>query len=137
MHFKLNRHQFMQFSPLNNERKYQCKHHFSNDFAYWTQFLHVCNNLLQTLLRSLKDVWHFCRISRRTLLCLYRMFSKIVAFLSENAVCCFARLNFALHYYSMVLKRVPFYWHIHWNMCFTFEGVDFCLQRVQHYCKEM
>ena len=25
----------------------------------------------------------------------------------------------------------------HWNMCFTFENADSCLQSGQHYCKEV
>ena len=72
---------------------------------------------------------------------------------TENVVCCFVRLNFFFHYYSIVLKRTQSYcqrapsnlakplsikWHIHWNMCFTaFEHADSCLQSVQHSCQKV
>ena len=54
--------------------------------------------------------------------CTEWLISEIIAFLRENAGCCFARLNLLLNYCSMVLKGVPSYWHIYSNVCFTFES---------------
>ena len=69
---------------------------------------------------------------------------------SCRKMCCFSRLNRFLNYYSMVLKRVLSYWHIHWNMVFQLWKIFVCkvcsitvrkcsksLRRFRWWCKNL